>query len=751
MYDIEKLKSIPLYDLVSPHVKLKKTGNNYIGLCPFHNEKSPSFNIQIKENYYKCFGCGASGDSIDFYAHMKNIDNAEAIKEMGEIYGAGGDNWKFQAPSGNATPRSEDSANLRAPIIPPGQPVSGKALDWFGTRKISAATVNKLGITLGTEWMPGPNKEVPVIQFRYFHNKECFNIKFRGPNKSFKLVKEARLGFYNTDNVSGKEVWIVEGEMDAAAMTEAGIASVISVSNGSQSIGYITEYAALFAGKHVYIAGDGDEAGKKLSADLMSHFGPDRSTLVTWPATVKDANEYLIQHSPLELFLFADSYRIKQPDAAPEFPIQIFPQSVQDNFREIATERSIPLDLICTAALFSVTALSGNMYETELNGAIKNIMYALLVAPSGVGKSPAYNVVCGDIIAPAETAMHKEYELKRNEYKAAKMASKSGDPGVDPPPPLKPRMIKGGTMEGIMRHAMHAAAGFGIYYDEGGRMMSGPGAYKQNNSSLDFWNELWDGKPYFDVRADEDRERFVPETSISVLAGMQTSRIGNHFTVDGIESGIAGRFIIASSPDIQLNEEVDHFAKDKRRACDEWRELILFLFKAGMGYDPRYKRTIMFTDEAHEAYNLYSSQRIKESNKRRITASKDDVSAIMKAYDSKLYSYQGRFLIPCAILQKVTNPVITIDTVNNSKLLYDYYRHQALTIFKGLTNSQASGLSENQQLLYDALPNKFGIKEANEIAKGLRLSNKFFIMAFKRVYDKGNWISKNSKGEYVKD
>ena len=52
-----------LADLISSHLQLKRVGRRSVGLCPFHNEKTPSFNVNAELGFYKCFGCGKSGDA----------------------------------------------------------------------------------------------------------------------------------------------------------------------------------------------------------------------------------------------------------------------------------------------------------------------------------------------------------------------------------------------------------------------------------------------------------------------------------------------------------------------------------------------------------------------------------------------------------------------------------------------------------------------------------------------------------------
>jgi len=63
-------------------VKLKKKGANYVGLCPFHKEKTPSFTVNPKTNLYHCFGCNAGGDVIGFICKMDKISFREAVEKL---------------------------------------------------------------------------------------------------------------------------------------------------------------------------------------------------------------------------------------------------------------------------------------------------------------------------------------------------------------------------------------------------------------------------------------------------------------------------------------------------------------------------------------------------------------------------------------------------------------------------------------------------------------------------------------------
>jgi hypothetical protein len=129
----------------------------------------------------------------------------------------------------------------------------------------------------------------------------------------------------------------------------------------------------------------------------------------------------------------------------------------------------------------------------------------------------------------------------------------------------------------------------------------------------------------------------------------------------------------------------------------------------------------------------------------------DDATAIMRSYESKLFAYQGRFLIPLAVIKDYSYPEITEETVALSARLYDYFHAQAHRVFKALSGSHQTGMSEAQQRLFDALPAKFSTEEAVNISKSLNLSDKFFHVNFKRVYERQGWIAKTARGTYQKD
>lgn len=83
---VKILEAAQIVDVVGAFVPLKKRGANYIGLCPFHNEKTPSFNVNPARGIFKCFGCGEGGDSVSFLMKHEHYTYPEALRWLAERY-----------------------------------------------------------------------------------------------------------------------------------------------------------------------------------------------------------------------------------------------------------------------------------------------------------------------------------------------------------------------------------------------------------------------------------------------------------------------------------------------------------------------------------------------------------------------------------------------------------------------------------------------------------------------------------------
>ena len=80
---IEEVRSRnDIVDVISGYVRLQKKGSSYFGLCPFHNEKSPSFSVSRQKQMYYCFGCGAGGNVFTFLMEYENFSFVEAMKYL---------------------------------------------------------------------------------------------------------------------------------------------------------------------------------------------------------------------------------------------------------------------------------------------------------------------------------------------------------------------------------------------------------------------------------------------------------------------------------------------------------------------------------------------------------------------------------------------------------------------------------------------------------------------------------------------
>ena len=71
-----------IVDIISSYISLKKSGSSYLGLCPFHNEKTPSFSVSGGKQMYYCFGCGAGGNVFTFLMEYENLTFPEALEQL---------------------------------------------------------------------------------------------------------------------------------------------------------------------------------------------------------------------------------------------------------------------------------------------------------------------------------------------------------------------------------------------------------------------------------------------------------------------------------------------------------------------------------------------------------------------------------------------------------------------------------------------------------------------------------------------
>lgn len=182
--------------------------------------------------------------------------------------------------------------------------LTDKAAKWFRSRMILDDVLNAMGVSSAVEYMPQTGKEQNVISFPYYRGDKLVNIKSRDANKNFRLVGGAELVFYNINAAIGqKELFIVEGEIDALSFIQSGVTNVVSVPNGagSTSLEYIDNcYEELSHIERFIIAVDNDAAGFKLREELIRRLGSERCAVLSYE-DCKDANEYLVKYGAFEL------------------------------------------------------------------------------------------------------------------------------------------------------------------------------------------------------------------------------------------------------------------------------------------------------------------------------------------------------------------------------------------------------------------------------------------------------------------
>ena len=93
--------------LINSYVPLTKRGVNFLGLCPFHKEKTPSFTVSSEKQIFKCFGCGVGGDAISFVSKIENLDYKESLEFLAEKGNIDLSRY-IVSSSGNITAESKD-------------------------------------------------------------------------------------------------------------------------------------------------------------------------------------------------------------------------------------------------------------------------------------------------------------------------------------------------------------------------------------------------------------------------------------------------------------------------------------------------------------------------------------------------------------------------------------------------------------------------------------------------------------------
>ena len=299
---IENVRQVAdIYDIVSEHVNLKKRGRNFFGLCPFHNEKTPSFSLNIDKQIYKCFGCGKGGGTINFIMDIEKLDFLDAVKYLGNKYNievnlehnSKSNNDLFnQLYSMHELAKDEYKKNISDQVIQflNDRNINQDSIDTFEIgltlnkydkllqimreKQYSAEALNKSGLFINHEkgYMDRFRNRIMFPIYNSFNKPIAFGGRvFNNETKIAKYLNSSETPIYNKSKIlygihitkneiiNKNSVIVVEGYLDLIQLYQANIKNVVSVSGTA----FTNEHAKIITKlcKTVYIAYDGDEAG----------------------------------------------------------------------------------------------------------------------------------------------------------------------------------------------------------------------------------------------------------------------------------------------------------------------------------------------------------------------------------------------------------------------------------------------------------------------------------------------------------
>ena len=180
---IEQIRSTSdIHDIVSEYVQLKQKGRNFFGLCPFHDEKTPSFSVNQERQIYKCFGCGSGGGTINFIMEIERLEFIDAIKFLADRY-------KIEL---NIKEYSGQSQDLRTKLIELHEIASNSFLENLNTNQgeMILQHLMKRGLTIET---------IKKFKLGYSLKKSNFLLeKIRSMETSANVMRQSGL-FIDTD------------------------------------------------------------------------------------------------------------------------------------------------------------------------------------------------------------------------------------------------------------------------------------------------------------------------------------------------------------------------------------------------------------------------------------------------------------------------------------------------------------------------------------------------------------------------
>lgn len=300
-------------DIVSSYVTLKKRGATFFGLCPFHNEKTPSFTVYPETQSFYCFGCGAGGDAITFIRKAENLDYVDALKILAQRAGlqmpADGYDDSLSKRRRRVYEANRAAAKYFYSVLTGDEGTPG--LEYYKKRGLSDKTIKKFGLGYAPAGWDGLLRHMRSLGFSVSELADAALVKkgrqgnyydtfrnrvmtpiidVRGNVIGFggRVLDDSKPKYINTDETlaykktnelfglnfakdSGKsELILCEGYMDVIAMNQAGFTNAVAgcgTALTSEQVRLISRYA-----NEVILAYDADEAGQKAVMKALTLF-----------------------------------------------------------------------------------------------------------------------------------------------------------------------------------------------------------------------------------------------------------------------------------------------------------------------------------------------------------------------------------------------------------------------------------------------------------------------------------------------
>jgi DNA primase len=337
------LNRVDIVDVVSRYVQLKKGGANYLGLCPFHNEKTPSFTVSPAKQFYHCFGCGAHGNAIGFLMAYAALGYVDAVKELASS--AGMQVPESRPPSPQEAARKERETDLyglmekamdfyRAELKK-----SPRAIEYLKGRGLSGEIAARFRIGYAPEGWQGLKAAFPqyddkalveaglVIEgdegkrYDRFRDRVMFPIfNARGAVIGFggRVIGEGEPKYLNSPETplfeKGRELYgvvhardairaaghalIVEGYMDVVGLAQYGVGNAVATLGTATTPVHVSKLLRL--AEELVFCFDGDAAGRKAAwraLEVSLPLAPDHKPIrFLFLPEGEDPDTYVRQH-----------------------------------------------------------------------------------------------------------------------------------------------------------------------------------------------------------------------------------------------------------------------------------------------------------------------------------------------------------------------------------------------------------------------------------------------------------------------